>query len=170
MFIVRRKIAKSGATMFHPRLKAVALATCSLFVSTMMPTAAPTQTTEYFGQVSATQDNRPVNCQVTLPSDGRFTPPKPYPAQPDSKGVFSFWFGTDYATNAPNITKTSGIIAASVLHGYGRPRVCRRITDSSHFASAPAAPTFFTFTTQRHRRTLAGFSIGPPAEILSVQK
>jgi hypothetical protein len=81
--------------MFHPRLKAVALATCPLFVSTMMLTAAPTQTTEYLGQVSATQDSRPVNCQVTLPSDGGFTPPKPYPAEPDSKGVFSFWFGTE---------------------------------------------------------------------------
>ena len=94
-FLVHKKIASSGATMFHSRLKAVVLATCPLFVSTMMLTGAPTQTTEHLGQESAMQDSRPANCRVTLPSDGRFTPPKPYPAEPDSKGVFSFWFGTE---------------------------------------------------------------------------
>ena len=81
--------------MFNSRLKAVAFATCQLFVSMMMLTGAPTQTTEHLGQVSAMQDNRPASCRVTLPSDGRFTPPKPYSAEPDSKGAFSFWFGTE---------------------------------------------------------------------------
>lgn len=80
--------------MFHARLHAVGLATCPLFVCTMMVTTAPIQTIEHLGRVFATQDGRPANCRVTLPSDGRFTPPKPYPAEPDSTD-FSFWFGTE---------------------------------------------------------------------------
>ena len=81
--------------MFDSRLRAVTLITCPLFAYAVLLTAAPTQTTEHLGEVSATQDSRPANCRVTLPSDGRFTPPKPYPAEPDSNGIFSFWFGTE---------------------------------------------------------------------------
>ncbi len=80
--------------MFRSRLKTVALATSPLLLSTIILTGAPTQTTENLGQASATEDNRPTNCRVTLPSDGRFTPPKPYSAQPDGTGVNAFWFGS----------------------------------------------------------------------------
>ena len=93
-FHARKKIGSSGATMLRFALKTVALATCPLFLSTMLLTGAPTQTTENLGQASATEDNRPANCRVTLPSDGRFTPPKPYSAEPDSMGVNAFWFGS----------------------------------------------------------------------------
>ena len=44
----------------------------------------------------AETDNRPANCRMTLPSDGRFLPPSSFPREPDNgAGVFSFWFGTE---------------------------------------------------------------------------
>ena len=44
----------------------------------------------------AEADNRPANCRMTLPADGRFVPPLPFPREPsDGTGVFSFWFGTE---------------------------------------------------------------------------
>jgi hypothetical protein len=51
-------------------------------------------------RASATQgaeaDNRPANCRVTLPADGRFVPPWPFPREPgDGTGVSSFWFGSE---------------------------------------------------------------------------
>jgi hypothetical protein len=44
---------------------------------------------------AVTPDTRPGNCRVTLPADGRFVPPSPFPAEPDGTGVFAFWFGTE---------------------------------------------------------------------------
>ena len=76
--------------MGRPHLAAVVLAIFFLFVSTTTLSNAPSG-----AQVSATEDSRPANCRVTLPSDGRFTPPQPYPAEPDGKGGFAFWFGTE---------------------------------------------------------------------------
>lgn len=44
----------------------------------------------------AETDTLPANCRVTLPADGRFVPPSPFPREPDNgTGVFSFWFGTE---------------------------------------------------------------------------
>jgi hypothetical protein len=84
--------------MFHWCLRAVTVAAFPLFM--MVLTGVLPQKPELLGQMSSTQenrtqDNRPANCRVTLPSDGRFTPPSPYSAEPESKGVFSFWFGTE---------------------------------------------------------------------------
>jgi hypothetical protein len=76
--------------MFHPRLGAIILATCPLLMSAGGPPP-----TEHLGQVVSKQDARPANCRVTLPADGRFAPPQPYPAEPDGEGAFSFWFGTE---------------------------------------------------------------------------
>jgi hypothetical protein len=46
--------------------------------------------------VPAESDDRPANCRMTLPADGRFVPPLPFPHEPsDGTGVFSFWFGTE---------------------------------------------------------------------------
>jgi hypothetical protein len=41
-------------------------------------------------EADAMQDPRPANCQVTLPADGRFTPPLG-----DADGVFQFSFGSE---------------------------------------------------------------------------
>ena len=48
------------------------------------------------GQDAANTENRPANCRMTLPADGRLVPPSPFPPEPgDGTGVFSFWFGTE---------------------------------------------------------------------------
>jgi hypothetical protein len=47
-------------------------------------------------QDAANTDNRPANCRMTLPADGRFVPPSPFPPEPgDGTGLFDFWFGTE---------------------------------------------------------------------------
>lgn len=46
----------------------------------------------------ALQDTPPANCNVTLPSDGRFAPPTPMPTDPRASvgglGTNQFWFGS----------------------------------------------------------------------------
>jgi hypothetical protein len=51
----------------------------------------------------ATQNTPPASCRVTLPEDGSFTPPAPFPSDPESdhplswgppSGSKRFWFGT----------------------------------------------------------------------------
>jgi hypothetical protein len=101
--------------MGRPHLAAIVLAMFSLFVSTTILSNALPRAAERVGQVSATQDSRPANCRVTLPSDGRFTPPQPYPTEPDGKGVFSFWFGTE---NLWTVLPTDGKWTVSRLTGH----------------------------------------------------
>jgi hypothetical protein len=82
--------------MSLPRFAELAVIAVGLCAVVNAPIYASPPTSRPAGQASEMRDGRPANCRVTLPSDGRFTPPAPFAADPDdSGGAFGFWFGSE---------------------------------------------------------------------------
>jgi hypothetical protein len=78
------------------KLLVLTFAAVSAFAQ-MAPTP-PTLDREQPAETTALQDTPPANCNVTLPSDGRFVPPTPMPTDPRGSvgglGTNQFWFGS----------------------------------------------------------------------------